>query len=514
MFRYLWILLISSASLAQNTVPIITTYDREAYQASSKNWSVDVDSRGYVFIGNHEGLLVADGDEWQLNELPGKGVIRSVKIDYNDRIYSGGYEEFGYWERYANGELVYTSISQTIEGFEFHNEEIWKIIAREDRVLFQSFGVVFTYDLKSTQVEIIRPEGGILFLLEAGEELVAQSLSGGLVKLGDQGFESVKNSELLKGEEVKVVLAAEDGSYLLGSGKSGLYKWNEEGIAIWDCEANEVIREKQINHGVKVGKMFVLGTITDGVYFVDASGKIIRHLNAENSLKNNTVLGLSTDDRGNVWVTHDQGLSFIQFQFPFVPITSSANPIGAIHDAVIFDDHLYLGSNQGLYRARVPADNVGYVLDEFSMIQGTQGQVWTLQVMDGELLVGHTNGTFSIKDDVLRKVSEVSGGTTFDYLKEGVLIEGTYSDIVILEKVAGSGWTESRRLSGFTEPLKYIEVDFLGNIWASHSRKGIYRLKVEGDSIKQQTYLGKEEGFNLNTHSHVFSIQNRAVFTS
>ena len=514
MYRYLWILLLSSVSWAQNNVPIITTYDRVAYQASSKNWSVDVDSRGYVFVGNHAGLLVGEGDEWSLNELPGKGVIRSVKVDSNDRIYSGGYEEFGYWERQPNGQLLYTSLSLNLENFDFHNEEIWKIIAREDRVYFQSFGVVFIYNLQNHQIDIINPDGGILFLLEARDQLVAQSLSGGLMKLVDMGFEAIPGSHILKGEEVKVVLPAGDGSFLLGSGKSGLYKWTGNRMQVWECEANEVLRQKQINHGVKVGDLFVLGTITDGVYFVDKTGNIVRHLNAENSLKNNTVLGLCTDGQGNIWVTHDQGLSFIQFQFPFVPITSEANPIGAIHDAALFDGYLYLGSNQGLYRAKVPDDDISYRLDDFKIIPETQGQVWTLKIADGELLIGHTNGTFALKDDVLRSVSDISGGTTFDYLKEDVLIAGTYSDIILLERMEGTGWMQTRRLNGFTEPLKYIEVDFQGNIWASHSRKGIYRLKIEGDSIKEQAYLGKEQGFKLETYSHVFAIQNRVVFTS
>ncbi|MDW3192272.1 MAG: triple tyrosine motif-containing protein [Cytophagales bacterium] len=513
MWKYLF-LLSFNVSLAQNIVPIITTYDRVAYGASSKNWSVDVDSRGYVFVGNHAGLLIADGDEWSLKELPDKGLIRSIKVDANDRVYSGGYEEFGYWERYSNGELGYFSLSQDLEDFEFHNEEIWKIIVKEDKVFFQSFGTVFIYDLHSQQVDIVKPHGGILFLLEAGDQLVAQSFVGGLVKLVNGRFEPVENSHLLNGEEVKVVLADHNGGYILGSGTSGLYRWTNEGLAIWDCEANQVLSKKQINHGVKVGGLFVLGTITDGVYFVDQLGKIVRHLNAENSLKNNTVLGLCTDGKGNIWVTHDQGLSFIQFHFPFVPITSESNPIGAVHDAALFGDYLFIGSNQGLYRARVPDDHISYRLGDFSMIPETQGQVWTLRVLDGELLIGHTNGTFSFKNNVLRKVSEVSGGTTFDYLSEKTLIGGTYADIIVLDKEDATGWKESQRLKGFAEPLKYIEVDFQGNIWASHSRKGIYRLKIESDTVKEQVYLGRDQGFRLNTHSHVFSIQNRVVFTS
>ncbi|MGB3466540.1 MAG: triple tyrosine motif-containing protein, partial [Cyclobacteriaceae bacterium] len=34
------------------------------------------------------------------------------------------------------------------------------------------------------------------------------------------------------------------------------------------------------------------------------------------------------------------------------------------------------------------------------------------------------------------------------------------------------------------------------------------------DSIQEKMYLGEEQGFKLNTHSHVFRIQNRIVFTS
>lgn len=513
MWKYLYFFLFPGFVVAQDNVPIITTYDRVTYHASSKNWSVDIDSKGYVYVGNHSGLLVADGDEWTLKELPEKGLLRSVKVDAN-RVYSGGYEEFGFWERHSNGALEYFSISNTLENFEFHNEEIWKILTKEDKVYFQSFSTVFVYDVKEKKVDVIRADGGVLFLLEAGDQLVAQSLSGGLVKLNDTGFEPIKDTEKLTGEEVKVVLPIDQENYILGSGKSGLYKWTSQGITTWECEANDVLRQKQINHGVKVGHLFVLGTITDGVYFVDESGKIVRHLNADNALKNNTILSMCTDNQGNVWVTHDQGLSFIQFQFPFVPITSTSNPIGAVHAAALFESHLFIGSNQGLYRARIPEDSISYALDDFQIIPGTQGQVWDLKVFDDELLIGHTNGTFSFEDDILRKVSHVSGGTAFDYLEDGKLIEGTYADIIILEKDEQTDWVESSWLKGFTEPLKFIQVDFQGNIWASHRRKGIFKLKIEGDSIKQQMYLGEKTGFEFDAHSHVFSIQNRVVFTS
>lgn len=83
----------------QHLLPPIHNYKTFDYHAASKNWGLAVNENGELFVANNIGLLHFNGEEWNLYELPNKTVIRSVAY-IKDRVYTGSYEEFGYWEFY------------------------------------------------------------------------------------------------------------------------------------------------------------------------------------------------------------------------------------------------------------------------------------------------------------------------------------------------------------------------------------------------------------------------------
>lgn len=59
---------------------------------------ISQDQNQYLYFANNEGLLTFDGSKWDLYPSPNETIIRSVKV-IGQRIYTGCYMEFGYWER-------------------------------------------------------------------------------------------------------------------------------------------------------------------------------------------------------------------------------------------------------------------------------------------------------------------------------------------------------------------------------------------------------------------------------
>jgi hypothetical protein len=77
------------------------------------------------------------------------------------------------------------------------------------------------------------------------------------------------------------------------------------------------------------------------------------------------------------------------------------------------------------------------------------------------------------------KVSEITGGWTIKPW-DGLLVEGTYTGIVLFKSDSDKLVDITGiRLRGFIEPVRYIEVDYLGYIWASHHQKGIIQIGIE-----------------------------------
>ena len=87
----------------------ITNILKDQYNGYSKNWAIDFNNKGVVYVCNEAGLLEFDGKKWRLYKLPGNETVRSVLVD-GDRVYTGSFEQFGYWEPDATGGLCYTSL--------------------------------------------------------------------------------------------------------------------------------------------------------------------------------------------------------------------------------------------------------------------------------------------------------------------------------------------------------------------------------------------------------------------
>lgn len=127
----------------QQLLPPIQNYQLLDYKGGSKNWDVSVNENGELFVANNKGLLHYNGEEWTLNKLPNNTIIRSVE-SIGDRIYTGSYEEFGYWTKNEFGELGYTSLTNLIQDHTFTSEEFWEIFpAKDGKVMFRSFSAIY-----------------------------------------------------------------------------------------------------------------------------------------------------------------------------------------------------------------------------------------------------------------------------------------------------------------------------------------------------------------------------------
>ncbi|MEE4287584.1 MAG: triple tyrosine motif-containing protein [Mariniphaga sp.] len=87
--------------------------------------------------------------------------------------------------------------------------------------------------------------------------------------------------------------------------------------------------------------------------------------------------------------------------------------------------------------------------------------------------------------------------------------------MVILEQ-KNSVYRQTGIITGFFDLIRYIEFDHLGNLWASHMHRGIYKLQLNSsrDSVVSTHYFGENSVFKKDHSIHVFKVENRIVFTT
>lgn len=486
----------------------ITNYKKSDYGAANQNWDIDLDANGNVFIANHKGLLTLSGSYIALHELPGKTILRSVAC-INNRIYTGSFEEFGYWEHDEAGQLLYHSLVPLLSGDSLLNDEIWKIVNVGDQIYFQSFGKLLCYE--NQRVSSITIPGSMMFLLKCNERLFAQQIDGGLYEIIDKQLFFIEGSHIFSDTEIKALLPLEDGRFIIGTSSRGLVLFDGTTFNEWKIPVSAQLNAFKINNGIRIGDRLIFGTILNGIFILSLDGELIYHINTGTSLQNNTVLAVHSDADNNLWVGLDKGFDYIAFNTPLVTYIESAESFGTVYTACLFKNTLYVGTNQGIYYFRMCSDGLLY---DKQFLNGSQGQVWFISIIDGNLYCGLNDGTYLIQDTELAPVSNVSGGynlkpaTSHD---EQFMIQSTYSDLVVYSKQNGT-WIQSHTMAGFGAPSRFLEVDHTGNIWLGHTIAGIYLIQpnAELDTAMLVLKTGIEDGLQENWN-HIFKVDNRII---
>jgi len=484
-------------------------YTKQEYQAASQNWSVAQDANGYLYFANNIGLLEFDGITWTLYPAPEGAIVRAVTVDKANRIFTAGYRELGYWERNELGRLEYHSLKKEVEENFTPNEEFWNVITSGDRVYFQSFSKVYIYNYQ--KFEIVRPEGFINSISDGGDRIFVNIMNKGIYEIAGATIKPYLASDFFSNKEIRFILSLNQSQKLIGTANDGLLFYDGQKLTVWNQLQNDYFRKNIINRGcISSDGKIVIGTILDGISVFDRTGKLLYRFNKENGLQNNTVLGVLSDTNQNLWIALDKGIDFISFSPDPSFSIIERKELGAVYTAAVYQDKLYLGTNQGLYFRPFTSSD-----EPFRLVPGTQGQVWDCKVIDHHLFVNHNKGTFEIYGDRVRQISAVSGGFSIieNPLKSNSLIQSTYSNLISYKK-ENSEWTIDRINYRFNDLIRYLEIDHLGNYWASHLYRGIFRLKFDQrDSMIYNQYYG-ENVFGKDHDIHVFKVENRIVFTT
>lgn len=503
------IIAITQSAIAQSYSKV-NQFKPETYKAGNQNWDISIDNDGVVYLANNSGLLVENGIKSILYQLPSKTIIRSVTV-VNDRIYTGTFEDVGYWKKAEDG-LQYHSLSDLLNGLSLDNQEFWKIVSFNDKIYFQSFGMLLVYD--GSSLKSIKLPGSILFLLNTGERLLVQQIGGSIFEIIDDAFYLIPGSEIFKNSEIKVVIPLEGQNLLLGTSSRGLYTYDGRLFTEWPNEINELLKSSTLNNGIKLGNKLVFGTILQGVFILRLDGKLENHLNSRNALQNNTILALKGDDAGNLWVAMDKGYDFIWFKSPFENYHEPDVNIGAVYTAALFKDTLYVGTNQGVFYFEMNKN--GHFFNQ-KLIAKSQGQCWFIREIDNKLYCGLNEGTYAIENKNLIEVSDVNGGYNLKNLDNenyNYLIQSTYNHLVVFDKEKGY-WKKFFQMEGFDAPARFLESDHLGNLLLGHAIKGIFLAKPSLDlrKIQHLKRLGKPEGLNF-ISNRFYNVDKRILIPS
>lgn len=500
--RFLPLFLFILFSAFGQEMPPVTNYDATQYSGGNQNWMLSQGRDKHIFVANNSGLLEFDGQHWNLYTVPNGGAVRSI-LASGDKIYTGSVMDLGFWERNAVGKLEYHSLKDDIKKGILDGEQFWHISELEDYVVFQSHQRLYSYNKKSGEIVPIITEKNISNLFRIGGKIYYQEAEKGLFVIENGKGELLIPNSKIQNKPIIGLFPFGEGEILAVTRYDGLYTISGNDWKPYEVK-NYPGSESFFTSLYLQDGTLALGSIGSGLYILNLETSTYYHL-SQPTILNNTVLSLMVDDAGNIWAGLDNGLTIINKESPFRLCNDIFGDIGTVYCSYRLGDILYLGTNQGLYYKDANRN------EPFNLIEGTSGQVWDINNVNGKLYVGHDRGTFLLKGKSATQIWDGLGTWVVKGMGNGI-IQGHYNGLSYLPEDIDNSF--SKYLTNFELSARKIVVQNDSVLWVGHDYKGVFRLKLNQDYCKVKEIKNYKVSYQEGMGLDVFSFNDSIYYST
>ncbi|MEM7455646.1 MAG: triple tyrosine motif-containing protein [Planctomycetota bacterium] len=438
---------------AQRLVPEIINHEPPTSDARGFGWGVAQDDLGLIYTIDHKNCLiwVYDGTSWS-SFSTGSSFPVAMHHSNSGRIWIATTDGIGTVDRSSDGTFAYRPVP--VPGLERHH--FFSVEARRD-------GVVAFFS-PHHRVLCNNDEELALFSCRSGETIVGNGDHGTyVVSLDDSELLIVDDSGHRKTyasvencDEIAVVLELE---------KDRLILWRSDRFDVIHDGRVEPFSE-ELNSRVENGQdnlflMPMLDGVAVGFYgeflFLNADGSLRYRIGTDDGLPESLIARVRADRDGNLWLSHDDGISCVQHSNPIYRLCS-AN--GRIANCLEIGRHANLLALFGVGKL--------LLFDDESATEAEHLELFPRSIELGEnrLLVCTSSGIFRIVDDLglelLECSKEVSSGVCLG--DDRAMIGNLQGELLLVDL---NGEMESKAVLQTDSPLYGLFLDSKGGVWGN-----------------------------------------------
>ncbi|KGO87047.1 hypothetical protein Q765_07495 [Flavobacterium rivuli WB 3.3-2 = DSM 21788] len=509
-------LLLQCVGFSQSNTIKMRQYAKTDFNADPQFWAACEGNDGTMFFGNNDGVVIFDGEHWQKVILPNNSSVRSLSKDSNGVIYAGGYNEAGTVQKDKNGNYYYTSITHDLQ-LEGHNiENIWNIRVLGNKTLFRAnHEIIITAGKTATHLPATTLFGysGLV-----GNSYYVHESNHGILRLDTTGrqLNLIFKSAQYNNEEVAAILpGTTPNSLLVITVQGSVYKADVQTGSMQllnDIFGNDIHDQVSGVIQQKGGTIYV-STVGSGIITLNANAQIVPNPALLKTSPESVIHGLYNAGDNNIWVLQNNGLTYVDFKSPYTSLFNKAS----VYDALVHNEQLYLATTQGVYFAAYDAAT-NTTTSDFKKISGLQGQAWSVQLLQGDVIVSHDSGLFKIIANVAVKIGTASNFWKVTPIKnrESFYLASHYNGIYLLEK-QDANWILHDKIIGFNESARdIVAADEPDSYWICHGYQGIFKIHINAtyNRVNAVDHFTTNNGLKNSFNVNVTRWQGEVVFTT
>ncbi len=462
-------------------VPFYRNISPKEYGFESQNFSITQDTSERIFIGNLNGILIFDGNYWEFLQI--KGIPYFAKND-NDKIYVGGFKQFGYIESKFSGKYFFHQLNDNSNNI--IESQIETMASFGKNIFFKTKENIFKYSEKEgfTKMNL---SGVYLNLFKVKNKLffVNDTI---LYQYQGDNLKQILIPQTIEKDYIDDIIPYKAHQFLFRFHHHGFYVFNENTnrFSVFLSPLNKNISPTNYVKTIKINNnVFVVGTKNNGIVFFDDHGKIISSFDQNNGLINNNVTDLFIDKSKNLWILTNYGFCILQTDFQFTFFGTSLGIEGGLSDIIRFNNNLYISSLQGTY---ILSDTCFYDSSikcfnhlRFHRLEGLNTSTNYFLKFKNHLLNSTDIGIFEINGTEVKKLSNKPAFGIYKIQKYKDLILTTSDDGVSIFKFTDNTLTYQGKFTNCHSSIRTFAED--GNtFWFGSNHQGLFKVTV-ADSI-------------------------------
>ena len=344
----------SSPQILQGT-PLSESVNLFEISRYPQNWTIIRDADGNLMVGTQGRVMLYDGARWTARHMPGN-VTRDLKAGFGNRIYAGGMNEFGYYERddkIMADSLRYVSLRHLVPDGISNVDRIHTVLVAEDSTVYFN-GTFHSFKYRNEEFKPVSDDVWIFRLFsENGKIFSNDSLGISIYENGELNL--IPGAEQFEYSGLYCLMSTEGEKFQFAQRNRGIFIYDGEQFYRQDSEASDFLQThapyscKKLQDGT-----YIFGTLTAGAIRFDENGNILGWFHDKNGLPENTVYDIHTDIDGTVWFSHFNHITKMDFGIPIRVVNESSGYQTLPFDKLISDGTIYLGTQRGIYSK--PAD--------------------------------------------------------------------------------------------------------------------------------------------------------------
>lgn len=482
--RFFWTLLflfmpmVSHLLSNQDGDLFIHNFYPEDYKASPQMFMSDEDEQGLIYFANNEGVSIYDGSRWQLITLPNRSRINHLSCARPGHVYISATAEFGELVSDHLGAFSYRSFKTRLPESEQAFQEIIHCYALPDHQYFITRDRIFCFDDNQAKVFRLIPAGGVRF----GDRLfILKADTPGLFALTPEGVLPIDGSDklgvirtLTQISETQILLRGERDAFLFDPDAA------EERLRFTMAQGplvEQILNEKdRISYSRIADNLFAMTTPKDPLILLDGSGRMRGRISKKNGLLSNEIHHVRLDRFGNLWISQNRGVSYVQLSSPLSRFAENRG-IDSMPLAVIsHNETIYTSTFTGIHYKTPQMSSFAHISDTqvpcFAFFIDPQNR---LLASDGQRLL-HIEGD---------RVTELYRARDFIFtiarspLRKDILFLGLGSGLVSLRQSPASKQLSYSLLHDYEQlnhAVRIILPDETGALWLGLEFHGICRL--------------------------------------